>query len=181
MLALENSDPKLPFDKRGPSTNLTSMKNQIEVRRATTGDAPTISNIVIDTIRVSNSMDYPASVIERVSANFSAEVVCESMNSRTVWIALIDGVVVGTASLENDTVRTVFVAPSAQRAGVGRRLMQTIELAATNQRPTRLRVPASLTARSFYGCLGYKDVREILYGEERTFLMEKWLVEPSVE
>ncbi len=157
------------------------MVNMIEVRRATVWDALTISNIVKDTIRVSNSRDYPASVIEQVSANFSAEAVHELINRRTVWVALINGVVMGTASLENDTVRTVFVAPSAQGGGVGRCLMETVELAATNQNVNLLKVPASLTARSFYARLGYRDVREILYGEEHTFLMEKSLVKPLVE
>lgn len=157
------------------------MANMIEVRPATVWDALTISNIVKDTIRVSNSRDYPASVIERVSENFSAEAVRELINSRSVWVALIDGVVVGTASLENNTVRTVFVAPAAQRSGVGRCLMQAVELAAINQSLKLLKVPASLTARSFYARLGYMDVREIIYGEEHTFLMEKSLVKPLVE
>lgn len=53
--------------------------------------------------------------------------------------------------------------------------MQTIEAAALENNLTVLRVPASLTARPFYARLGYNEVREVMFGDERTFLMEKSL------
>ncbi|WP_342355312.1 GNAT family N-acetyltransferase [Rhizobium changzhiense] len=70
-------------------------------------------------------------------------------------------------------MRTVFVSPIAQGRGIGRRLMQTVEAAAFANGIKALQVPASLTARNFYARLGYNEVREVLFGEERTFVMEK--------
>jgi N-acetylglutamate synthase-like GNAT family acetyltransferase len=151
------------------------MAEPIEIRRATAKDARAISAVVKNTIRISNSKDYPASVIERVLSNFSPDAVRQLMDKRTVWVALKGGVVVGTASLEGDTVKTVFVSPSTQRIGIGNRLMMTVEEVARGQSLKLLRVPASMTARSFYARLGFADVREVFYGEERTFLMEKSL------
>ena len=151
------------------------MTDPIEIREAHIEDAVAISNIVRDTIRVSNSKDYASTVIEQVVANFSPEAMRRLITSRTVWVAASNGVVVATASLEGDTVRTVFVSPSAQRLGIGQRLMRTVEAAARDRNLKLLRVPASLTARDFYARLGYSNVREVLYGEERTFLMEKSL------
>ena len=151
------------------------MAEPIEIRRATADDAPAISTVVMNTIRISNSQDYPASVIERVVSNFSPEAVCQLIDKRTVWVALKDGVVVGTASLEGDTMKTVFVSPSTQGLGIGSRLMMTVEDVARGQSLKLLRVPASMTARRFYARLGFGDVREVLYGEEHTFLMEKSL------
>lgn len=151
------------------------MNEPREIRLATAEDATSISNIVKDTIRISNSKDYPPSVIERVVANFPPETVLQLMDSRTVWVAVNNGDVIGTASLDGDTVRTVFVSPSAQGSGVGQRLMQTMEAAALEKNLKVLRVPASLTARNFYARLGYNEVREVVFGEERTFLMEKSL------
>lgn len=51
--------------------------------------------------------------------------------------------------------------------------MQTVEAAAFANGIKALQVPASLTARNFYARLGYNEVREVLFGEERTFVMEK--------
>lgn len=151
------------------------MIRQIEIRNAVRGDALLISDLVRDTIRTSNSMDYPASVIERVVGNFSPDAILRLMGSRVVWIALQNGETVGTASLDGDMARTVFVSPTAQGRGIGRRLMQTVEVAASENGIKVLRVPASLTARDFYARLGYNEVRQVLYGEERTFEMEKQL------
>ena len=53
--------------------------------------------------------------------------------------------------------------------------METVETIARNSGIAALRVPASLTAKSFYTRLGYNAVREVLHGEERTIVMEKTL------
>ncbi|NNU66914.1 GNAT family N-acetyltransferase [Rhizobium sp. WYCCWR 11152] len=149
------------------------MMDEIEIRGVIGSDAPLISELLTNTIRISNSADYPASVIERVIGNFSADAILKLMDSRIVWIALQGGEPVGTASLDGNTVRTVFVSPTAQGRGIGRRLMQTVEVEAFANGMKALQVPASLTARNFYARLGYNEVREVLFGEERTFVMEK--------
>ncbi|EJT06758.1 GNAT family N-acetyltransferase [Rhizobium sp. CCGE 510] len=149
------------------------MSDKIEIRRAIGSDASAISELVRHTIRISNSADYPASIIERVVGNFSPDAMLRLMDRRIVWLALQDGEPVGTAGLDGDTVRTVFVSPAAQGRGIGRRLMQTAETAASANGIKALHVPASITARNFYARLGYNEVQEILSGEERIFLMEK--------
>ncbi|WP_313904028.1 GNAT family N-acetyltransferase [Rhizobium laguerreae] len=160
-------------DRQTFGGDLRAMMDEIEIRRAIASDAPLISELVTNTIRISNSADYPASVIERVIGNFSADAILKLMDSRNVWIALQGGEPVGTASLDGDTVRTVFVSPTAQRRGIGRRVMQTVEAAAFANGIKALQVPASLTARNFYARLGYSEVREVLFGEELTVVMEK--------
>lgn len=149
------------------------MTDEIEIRCAIGSDASLISDLVRNTIRISNAADYPASVIERVVDNFSADAILKLMDSRIVWIALRCGEALGTASLDGDMARTVFVSPAAQGHGIGRRLMQTVETAAFDNGMKVLRVPASLTARNFYARLGYSEVQEVVFGEERTFVMEK--------
>jgi hypothetical protein len=51
--------------------------------------------------------------------------------------------------------------------------MQTVEIAAFASGVKALQVPASLTARNFYARLGYNEVQEVIFGDERTFVMEK--------
>lgn len=151
------------------------MCTMTDVRYAILNDAPELSSLVQQTIRISNGQDYPKRVIDRVTDNFSLQNVCQLINSRTVWVAVRGGTLSGTASLDGNTVRMVFVLPSAQGKGIGQCLMQTVEKTARSRGHKVLRVPASLTARGFYSKLGYFDVRELLYGDERTFVMEKSL------
>jgi GNAT superfamily N-acetyltransferase len=152
------------------------MTQTIIIRDANINDAPEISSLVCHTIRISNAPNYSTSVISKLVQNFSAENVERLINARKVWVAVIDETIVGTASLDDNTVRTVFVLPSAQGQGVGRGLIQTVENMARNRGHKTLRVPSSLTAHGFYTQLGYSDVRKVLYCDELTIVMEKTLV-----
>jgi len=149
------------------------MAKPIEVYNAVADDADIISQLVQATIRISNARDYSSAVIDRVAANFTPDAIRRFMTTRLVFVARFHNDVVGTASLEGDTVRTVFVRPDIQRSGVGKALMTTIEAVAKGQGAAYLRVPSSLTAINFYKTLGYDKIKEALLGEETTLLMEK--------
>lgn len=97
------------------------------------------------------------------------------MASRQVFVALDGARVVGTASLAGDVVRSVFVLPERQGHGVGKVLMRHVEDVARAGGMQQLRVPASLTAVPFYSTLGYAVVREVVDGDERTFVMAREL------
>lgn len=90
---------------------------------------------------------------------------------RRVLVAEREGAIVGTASLDGEVVRTVFVTPAVQGCGVGRALMSAIELMAKQAGVQRLAVPSSLTARAFYALLGYSLVREVVDNDEITLVM----------
>ncbi|WJI42044.1 GNAT family N-acetyltransferase [Mesorhizobium opportunistum] len=70
------------------------------------------------------------------------------MGKRDVFVATIAGRIVGTASLDGEVIRTVFVAPDVQGQGVGRRLMAESELAARKGGMKLLTVSSSLTAEA---------------------------------
>ena len=151
------------------------MDQYLSIREAKDLDAAQISKLVRDTIRVSNVQDYPASVIQRVAEGFSAGTIQGFLKRRVVPVACRDDTIVGTASLDGEVVRTVFVSPEVQGEGVGRRLMDAVEAIAGQTGIVTLHVPASLTATLFYARLGYREVREVFHGEERTVVMEKTL------
>ena len=153
------------------------------IRRARPADAAQISALVQTTLRISNAQDYPPAVIDRVVENFSPAAIRNLLDQRCVMVASDDagdtggnsGDIIGTASLEGDVVRTMFVAPEEQGRGIGRGLMAAIEDLARDQGIPMLRVPASLTATAFYARLGYRAIREVEHGDERTVVMEKVL------
>ncbi|MDW3711394.1 MULTISPECIES: GNAT family N-acetyltransferase [unclassified Pseudomonas] len=145
------------------------------IRTATPDDAAAISQVVLTALAESNARDYPPKVIASVQANFGPEQVRGLLAAREVLVAEAAGCVIGTASLDGDMVRTVFVAPGAQGLGVGRRLMEQVEALARERGVAVLKVPSSITAEGFYAGLGFQAVQQIIRGEERTIVMERSL------
>lgn len=151
------------------------MARRWEIRPATADDCAAISKIVVRTVQETNTKDYPPQVIAEVTANFSPERVAERLSGREVFVATERGMIVGTASLDGTTVRSVFVLPEFQKRGVGRALLDHIEDMARRRGIARLDVPASVSAEGFYQRIGYTALRDAYYGVERTIIMEKAL------
>ncbi|MFK0034696.1 GNAT family N-acetyltransferase [Pseudomonas monteilii] len=148
---------------------------ECHVRPATAKDAAAISRVVIAALRESNSQDYPPDVIAQVEQSFSPEVVSAQLAMRRVFVALMGEQIIGTAGLDGDVVRSVFVAPTHQKVGVGRHLMDAIHATAARHGIGAVRVPSSITAEKFYAALGYRKIRDAFHGAERTIVMEKRL------
>lgn len=148
----------------------------IEIRTANEDDAEGISEVIIAALRTTNAKDYSQAVIEQVEKSFSPSAVAALISKRMVFVALEEGKVVGTASLGGQVVRTVFVQPCSHGQGIGSELMSTIEQTARGLGIEVLRVPSSITAERFYKKLGYSAVRETFHGEERTIVMERYLM-----
>ncbi|PED79910.1 acetyltransferase, partial [Bacillus pseudomycoides] len=67
--------------------------------------------------------DYPAEVIARVASNFTPDAVLDLLKRRVVLVAVQDSVIVATAALDGNVVRSVFVNPALHGQGIGRLLM----------------------------------------------------------
>ncbi|AZF27513.1 GNAT family acetyltransferase [Pseudomonas sp. R2-60-08W] len=146
------------------------------VRTAQASDAEGISQVILAALHGSNARDYPADVIARVASNFTPEAVLELLKRRVVLVAVKADVIVATAALDANVVRSVFVNPALQGQGIGRLLMIEIELRARETGVSVLSVPSSLTAEPFYSKLGFHTVRDVYHGNERTLVMEKALL-----
>ena len=142
------------------------------------GDAEAVYEIVLRALRETNARDYPASVIDRLVLTLP-EGVASKLEEWHAYVAVVDGRIVGTGSLNGKTVRAVFVHPDYQGCGIGTKLMDAVENAANVQSVSTLTVPSSITAQPFYAKRGFKVVRAALYGEERTTVMSKDVFSPS--
>lgn len=116
----------------------------IEIRPATALDVEGISRAVIRALRETNAQDYAPHIIDAVVANFSPERVASLIAGRRVYVAIARGLIVGTASLNGQVVRTVFVDPDHQCKGIGARLMDVVESVARAQSIAILSVPESV-------------------------------------
>ena len=152
---------------------------ECQVRPALEADAARVSQVILAALLTSNAQDYPAHVIERVQDSFTPDAVLQLMRRRQMFVALVDGELLGTASLDGRAVRSVFVDPAYHGCGLGRQLMVAVEQAALQAGLTSLVVPSSVTAEGFYARLGFVRVREHHEGEELTLIMERALSGPA--
>lgn len=146
-----------------------------EIRQAAPDEAAAVSAVILDALRFSNAKDYPPEVIERVSTSFSPDALSELMMKRMVLVACFGDRIVATASLDGSALQTMFVAPDLQRRGLGKRLLFAIEDIARGAGVSVLALASSITAEPFYAALGYRAVRDVFHGDERTILMERAL------
>jgi histone acetyltransferase (RNA polymerase elongator complex component) len=151
------------------------MIEQHTIRNASLTDAYSISRVIIQAVRETNAKDYESSIIEEVASSFTPDRIVRLIKERQVFVAIEHDTIIGTASLENKTIRSVFVLPNKQHQGVGISLMKHIERIAYVHHITILTVPSSVTAEGFYQKLGYSALRDEYYGKERTIIMEKKL------
>ncbi|QXI30872.1 GNAT family N-acetyltransferase [Pseudomonas vanderleydeniana] len=142
------------------------------IRLARDADAEAISQVIIQALRESNAEDYASAVIERVEQSFGPQDVRSLLGIRTMLVAQEGERVVGTASLDGEVVRSVFVAPDTQGTGVGRALLAEVVRLAREAGISLLKVPSTVTAEGFYARLGFEAVRDAWHGEERTIVMQ---------
>jgi N-acetylglutamate synthase-like GNAT family acetyltransferase len=145
---------------------------QLEIRRAKAADAESVHEIVFRTLRESDARDYPSSVIDRLILTLP-ERVASKLEDWHAYVAVVDGHVVGTESLNGQMVSSVVVDPDRQSRHIGTKLMDAVEDAARARSERTLGVQTSITAQPFYAGRGFKVVRESLHGEERTIVMSK--------
>ncbi|CAM2767765.1 GNAT family N-acetyltransferase [Legionella worsleiensis] len=153
------------------------MMTNLCIRRATLADAEAISHVIIQTLKEVSSKDYPDSVINEVIKSFSKEQITVKMKQRKIIVITEKNHIIGTASLEGNLVRTVFVLPNKQGKKAGSLLMHYLEEMARKESISSLTVSSSITAEGFYQKLGYSALSNEYYGEERTIIMEKKLSE----
>lgn len=146
-----------------------------DVRPARESDADAISAVILSALHETNAKDYSQDVIARVAQSFSPAAVRKLLESRTVLVAMKGEDVVGTASLDDAVVRTVFVSPAVQGQGIGTRLMAEMERIAFIKNIRLLTVPSSVTAEVFYAKLGFRAIGDSYHGDERTIIMERSL------
>jgi ribosomal protein S18 acetylase RimI-like enzyme len=151
---------------------------EIVIRRATAADAEVVRKIVLLALRETNARDYPSSVIERLVLTLPDKV-ASNLETWCAFVAIVSGRVVGTGSLNGQTVSSVYVHPDYQGRGIATKLMDAVEDAANAQSQATLSVQSSITARSFYAKRGFEIVREGFFGEEPTIVMSKDIPRPS--
>jgi N-acetylglutamate synthase-like GNAT family acetyltransferase len=151
------------------------MNASVNIRLATTDDAPAISDLILRTLHEVNIKDYGPALIAEQSKNWTVDGVVAKMQNRITYVAVEANDIVGTAGFDGRQARTVFVRPDQHKLGIGSLLIRAIEALAIERGLDQLSLLSSITAQGFYKRLGYTAVRDVYHGAERTVLMQKRL------
>lgn len=152
-MALINTSPSARgASEQGPRQGPETL---IFLRQFEDRDAPELSLLIVQTLRRVNIQDYPSEAIEQLVPAYGPGNLVERSKRQHMVVAETGGQIVGTASIDSDRVRNVFVEPSLQKKGIGRALMGEIETYARSHGQQRLFLFAAWSAIGFYEKLGY--------------------------
>ncbi len=133
----------------------------ITVRGFENEDASDVSQLIIDNLMLVNSCDYGEEAARQLARFYSPQLLLEYAQNGNMYVAVEHSMILGTAALDQDRVRNVFVRIDHHQLGIGKILMQHIEDIARQQGKVRLGLRASISAVVFYQKLGYTIVEEI--------------------
>ena len=106
----------------------------MQIRAFRKEDADEVAQVIAETLRVSNSKDYPQEYIEYCIAEHSAEVLLKASEERHMYVACDGERIVGTGGIAGywgskteSILLTIFVLPKYQGKGIGRQIINTLE------------------------------------------------------
>ena len=134
----------------------------MEIRRFKEEDAQEVSEVIRTTIRISNTKDYPAELMDELIASETPEAVLGRSSWTHFYVAGDEGKIIGCGAIgpywgkeDESSLFTIFVLPEYQGKGVGRLIVETLEKDEYFLRAKRIEIPASITGVPFYLKLGY--------------------------
>ena len=152
-------------------------KESIVIRKFEEEDAAAIAELIKETLSISNSRDYSPEIIKNLKSKYSEDSIRQTGESCSIFVAVSNAVgIVGTIGLKESTVFGLFVKPSWQKKGLGKKLLKFIERYAKQCGYSKLRLASSITAYGFYKRNGFIPVKNEVnekYGE--VIIMEKSL------
>lgn len=123
---------------------------------------------------------YPEVSLEYVSESLDQNGVKERASSTHFYIAIEDKKIIGCGAIgpyynskTESSLFSIFVEPSFQKQGVGRKIIETLENDEYFIRSKRIEIPASMPAIPFYRKMGYKFKNDELIYEDGHFALEK--------
>ncbi|MCP5097321.1 MAG: GNAT family N-acetyltransferase [Chloroflexi bacterium] len=130
----------------------------MELRELEPKDAEQLSQLIIQNLRQVIIQDYAQEIVDKFVPYYAPEKVIERSAHQQILVCIAEGNVVGTATLDKDRVRDVFVDLARHRSGIGTAVMAAIEARALENRQTNLFLLSNVAATGFYEKLGYQVV-----------------------
>lgn len=136
---------------------------KVMIRRFQNQDAQTVSKLVAKTLLTTNSKDYSKAYLTKVIAERDANFFIENSQYTHMYVVSVHHQIVGCGAIgpfwgkeDESSLFNMFVLPTYQGLGIGRKLIQTLEKDVYFKRAKRIEIPASITGLGFYQKMGYK-------------------------
>ena len=154
----------------------------MEIRRFDAADAAAVSEMIIHTIRVSNTKDYSAEIMEELILTLSPADILTKASWTHMYVACEGAEIVGCGAIgpywgksDESSLFTIFVLPEKQGSGIGRAIVETLEKDEYALRAGRIEIPASITGVGFYLKMGYTYKNGVTEpDEEGLYRLEKF-------
>ncbi|MBQ4535164.1 MAG: GNAT family N-acetyltransferase, partial [Ruminococcus sp.] len=125
-------------------------------------DAVAVSELIRNTIRISNVKDYPIELMERLIESQTPQHVIERASWTHFYVVQQQKKIIGCGAIgpywgkeDESSLFTIFVLPEYQGKGIGRAIINTLENDIYFLRARRIEIPASITGVPFYLKMGY--------------------------
>jgi ribosomal protein S18 acetylase RimI-like enzyme len=126
------------------------------LRQFMPSDLASLKDLILTTIDTSYAGVYPPRAIEYFKQYHSDEQILDRAKNGYTVIGESQGEAIATGSIVEDHICAVFVMPSAQHQGLGRNIMELLEVKAQSEGFKEVNLHVSLPSRKFYERLGYQ-------------------------
>ena len=131
-------------------------ESPIAIRRLCPNDVEDVSRLIRNTLNDINSKDYSERVIRNLYDYYSPLAIIQMLQDRLIFVATKYNRIVGTVSLKENYILTLFVDSTKLHQGIGTLLMKHVESLARQNGHSSVTVLSSFTAYPFYLQLGYQ-------------------------
>ena len=134
----------------------------MNIRQFEHSDALAVSELIRNTIKISNTKDYPKELMDALINVETPEHVLERASWTHFYVVEDQEKIIGCGAIgpywgkeDESSLFTIFVSPEYQGKGVGREIIDTLEKDEYFLRAKRIEIPASITGVPFYLKMGY--------------------------
>ena len=149
----------------------------VAMRKFRTEDAEVVSKIIRNNLLNKDNKDYSEEVIKHANDQITPKFVLSMSNKKKMYVAVEEGVVAGTASIDFDTISNIFVDEQYYIKGIDKMLISFLEEITANNGIKLVKLVTTVSVQKRYEKLGYDTIEEIEAGEfGKEIIMERYLV-----
>lgn len=133
----------------------------MNIRKATKKDANDIVDIIRETVSITHKNLYSKDNIQNILNNYRLERVIHFIDSYDYFVAEEGGDIVGCVLAKEGKMRSLYVLPSFEGKGFGRKLLEVAEECTRKNGFKEIWLWSSLVSYDFYVHMGYEFIEDI--------------------